>query len=179
MLMFTLVISCLTISDLPWFMDLTFQVPMQYCSLQNQTLLLLPVPSTTGCCFCFGSIPSFLYTYICSFISFSYITEYWVEFPVLYSRPLLVIYFIYSSVYVSIPVSQFIPPSPPWWPLICIVLGCFCMAELSGWDRDCSLYIYCQTLQKGFVNPWSTMSKKKKKIQCQPDMKCESFQLPH
>ena len=32
---------------------------MQYCSLQHQTLLLSPVPSTTGCCFCFGSIPSF------------------------------------------------------------------------------------------------------------------------
>ena len=32
---------------------------MQYCSLQHQTLLLSPVTSTTGCCFCFGSIPSF------------------------------------------------------------------------------------------------------------------------
>ena len=40
-------------------MDLTFQVPMQYCSLQHRTLLLSPVPSTTGYCFCFGSIPSF------------------------------------------------------------------------------------------------------------------------
>ena len=40
-------------------MDLTFQVPMQYCSLQHWTLLLTPVTSTTGYCFCFGSIPSF------------------------------------------------------------------------------------------------------------------------
>src|SRR5574337_539865 len=40
-------------------MDLTFQVPMQHCSLQHQTLLLSPVTSTTGYCFCFGSIPSF------------------------------------------------------------------------------------------------------------------------
>ena len=56
---FTLAISCLTTSYLPWFMDLTFQVPMQYCSLQHQTLLLSPVPPTTGCCFRFGSIPSF------------------------------------------------------------------------------------------------------------------------
>ena len=32
---------------------------MQYCSLQHQTLLLSPVTSTTGYCFCFGSIPSF------------------------------------------------------------------------------------------------------------------------
>ena len=58
MLMFTLAISCLTTSNLPWFMDLTFQVPMQYCSLQHQTLLPSPVISTTGCCFCFGSISS-------------------------------------------------------------------------------------------------------------------------
>ena len=39
MLMFTLTISCLTSSNLPWFMDLTFQVPMQYCPLQYWTLL--------------------------------------------------------------------------------------------------------------------------------------------
>ena len=56
--MLTLAISCLIIFNLPWFMDLTFQVPMQYCSLQHWTLLLSPVTSTTRC-FCFGSIPSF------------------------------------------------------------------------------------------------------------------------
>ena len=56
---FTLAISYLTTSNLPWFMDLTFQVPMQYCSLQHQTLLLSPVTFTTGYCFCFGFIPSF------------------------------------------------------------------------------------------------------------------------
>ena len=59
MLMFTLAISCLTTSNLPWFMDLIFQVPMQYCSLQHRTLLLSPVTSTTRCCFYFGCIPSF------------------------------------------------------------------------------------------------------------------------
>ena len=59
MSMFTLAISCLTTSKLPWFMDLTLQVPMQYCSLQHWTLLLSPVTSTAGYCFCFGSIPSF------------------------------------------------------------------------------------------------------------------------
>ena len=32
---------------------------MQYCSLQHWILLLSPVTSTTGYCFCFGSIPSF------------------------------------------------------------------------------------------------------------------------
>ena len=59
MSIFTLAISCLSTSSLPWFMDLTFQVPLQYCSLQHRTLLLSPVASTTGYCFCFGFIPSF------------------------------------------------------------------------------------------------------------------------
>ena len=59
MSIFTLAISCLATSNLPWFMDLTFQVPMQYCSLQHQTLLPSPVTSTTGHCFCIGSISSF------------------------------------------------------------------------------------------------------------------------
>ena len=59
MSMFTLIISCLTTSNLPWFMDLTFKVPMQYCSLQHWTLLPSPVTSTIRCCFCFGSISSF------------------------------------------------------------------------------------------------------------------------
>ena len=39
---FTLAISCLTTSNLSWFVDLTFQVPMQYCSLQHRTLLPSP-----------------------------------------------------------------------------------------------------------------------------------------
>ena len=55
---FTLAISCLTTSNLPWFMDLTFQVPMQYCSLRHQTLLQSPVTPTTGSYFFFGSISS-------------------------------------------------------------------------------------------------------------------------
>ena len=57
--MFSLAISCLTMSSLPWFMDLTFQVPMQYCSLQHRTLFPSPVTSATGPCFHFGSIYSF------------------------------------------------------------------------------------------------------------------------
>ena len=44
--MCTLVISCLTSSNLLWFMDLTFQVPS-------------PVPFISRCCFFFGFIPSF------------------------------------------------------------------------------------------------------------------------
>ena len=57
---FTLTISDLITSNLPWFMDLIiFQVPMQYCSLKHWTLLPSPVTSTTGCCCCCGSISSF------------------------------------------------------------------------------------------------------------------------
>ena len=55
---FTLAISYLSTSNLPWFMDLTFQVPMQYYSLQHQTLF--SPPATTGHCFHFGSTSSFL-----------------------------------------------------------------------------------------------------------------------
>ena len=40
-------------------MDLTFQVPMQYCFLQHWTLLPSPVVSTTEHCFCYGSLSSF------------------------------------------------------------------------------------------------------------------------
>ena len=42
MSMFILTISCLITSNLPCFMELTFQVPMHYCSLQHQTLLSPP-----------------------------------------------------------------------------------------------------------------------------------------
>ena len=73
MSMFTLAISCLTTSNLPWFMDVTFQVPMQYFSLQHQTLLPSPVTSTTGCCFCFGSISGV----ISPLISSSILGTYW------------------------------------------------------------------------------------------------------
>ena len=43
------------------------------------------------------------------------ITEYWAEFLVLYKSFLLVICFMYSSVYMSVPVPQFIIPYP-WSP---------------------------------------------------------------
>ena len=39
-------------------MDLTFQVPMQACSLQHRTLLPSPVTPPAGCCFLFGSVSS-------------------------------------------------------------------------------------------------------------------------
>ena len=56
--MFPLDISCLTTFNLPWFIDLTFHAPMQYCSLQHHTLHPSPVTSTTERCFWFGTISS-------------------------------------------------------------------------------------------------------------------------
>ena len=53
---FTLTIYCLTTSNLPWFIDLTFQVPMQYCSLQHY-FNHLSHPQLV--LFCFSSVSSF------------------------------------------------------------------------------------------------------------------------
>ena len=58
-------------------------------------------------------------------------------FIFLYSRFLLVIYFIHIGVYMSIPTSQFIPPAPPapafppWCPYVCSLHLClyFCLAN--------------------------------------------------
>ena len=44
---FNLAISCLTTSNLPWFVDLTSHVSMQYCSLQHQASLSPQGTSTT------------------------------------------------------------------------------------------------------------------------------------
>ena len=68
----SLAISCLNTSNLSWFMDLTFQVPMQYCSLQHQALLPSPVTPTTGHCFCFGSISSFFLELVLHFSPVAY-----------------------------------------------------------------------------------------------------------
>ena len=57
--MFILTISCLTVSNFPWFIDLIFQVPMQYCSLQHQILFSSPDTSTTEYPFRFGPAASF------------------------------------------------------------------------------------------------------------------------
>ena len=98
--MFTIVISCLTTSNLPWFMDLTFQVPMQYCPLQHQTLLPSPITSTVGWCFHFGSVSSFFLelflhwspvaywasTYLGSHLSVSYILPFHTVHGVLKAR---------------------------------------------------------------------------------------------
>ncbi|CAI9153926.1 unnamed protein product [Rangifer tarandus platyrhynchus] len=47
-------------------MDLTFQVPMQYCSLQHWTLLLLPVTSIRGFFFFFLWLHPFILSRVIS-----------------------------------------------------------------------------------------------------------------
>ena len=76
----------------------------------------------------------------------------------LYSRFLLVIYFIHISVCMSIPISQFIPtpPSifPPWCPNVCSLHLClhFCLAnqfictifqDLNDAARPGSIWLLC------------------------------------
>ena len=56
--MFTLAVSCLTTSHLSWFMDLAFEVPMQYCSLQHHTWLLSPDTPTAEHYFSVGPAAS-------------------------------------------------------------------------------------------------------------------------
>ena len=68
----------------------------------------------------------FSYTYTCiyyfsNYFPIQFITEYWTEFPLLYDKPLLVAYFIYSRVYTSIPNCQSILPHYPS-PLVTINL---------------------------------------------------------
>ena len=54
-----LTIFSLTISNLPWLMDLTFQDPMKYFSVQHQILLSPQDTSTTELHFHFGTALSF------------------------------------------------------------------------------------------------------------------------
>ena len=67
-------------SSLPCFMDLTFQVPMKYCSLQLQCWLSPPDTSTTEHCFRFGPATSFylelLVVTLCSAVV-AYYTPFW------------------------------------------------------------------------------------------------------
>jgi len=61
---------------------------------------------------------NYTHTYIHSFSDYfpiKVITEYWEEFPMLYRRFFLVIYFIYTSMYMLISNSQLIS-SPPVFP---------------------------------------------------------------
>ena len=60
MSMFILTIFCLTMSNFPSFMDLTFQVPIQYCSFQHWILLLSWDTSVTEHPILFGPAEPFI-----------------------------------------------------------------------------------------------------------------------
>ena len=171
---FTIAISCMITSNLPWFVDLTFQVPMQYCSLQHRTFLLSPVTSTIGCCFCFGSIPSF---FLELFLCWSPVA-YWAptdlgssSFSVL-SFCLFILFMGFSRFHSLLQWTTFCQTSPPWpvclgWPHTAwlsfteldkaVVLWsdwlvfCDCGFSLSAlW---CPLYAL--TVLLGFLLPWT------------------------
>ena len=168
MLTFTLAISCLTTSNLPWVMDLTFQVPMQYCSLQHRILLLSPVTSTTGYCFCFGSISSF-------FLEFSL---HWS--PIAYWAPtdmgslsfsalsfclfILFMGFSRQEYWSGLPFpfkwTTFCQNSPPWprllgWPCTAWLIVSLSLTRLwsmwSDWlvSCDCGFQSVCPLMKKG------------------------------
>ena len=76
---FTLAVSYLTTSNLIWSMNLTVQVPMQYCSLQHWTLFSPPNISTTERCFRFGPATSFFPELLVIVLSSSPVA-YWTPF---------------------------------------------------------------------------------------------------
>ena len=95
--MFTISISCLTTSSLPWFMDLTVQVPMKYCSLQHQTLLPSPVTSTAGCWFCFGSRCLFILSGVISPLLFSSILGTYEPGKFIFQCPIFCLFILFMA----------------------------------------------------------------------------------
>ena len=129
MSMFTLAIPCLTTSTLPWFLNLTYQVPMQYCWLQHQTLFVSPVTSTTGYCVWFGSIPSVFLELSLHWSPVAYWALTDLEFPLSISSHFAFSYCSWGSQGKNIEVvchsllqwTTFCQTSPPWpahlgWP---------------------------------------------------------------
>ena len=70
-----------------------------------------------------------IYIYLLFFRFFTHIGPYRImsRVPMLYSRSLLVIYFIYSSVYMSFPISQFIPL--PFYRFVFYICDSFCFVK--------------------------------------------------
>ena len=75
--MFSLAISSLTTSNLTWFVDLTFQGCMQYCSLWHQTLLPSPTYINNWALFWLRLHLFFLSGIISSLFSSSMLGIYW------------------------------------------------------------------------------------------------------
>ena len=121
-------------------MDLTFQVSMQHCSLQNRTLLPSPVTSTTGRCFLFGSISSFFLELFIHFspVAFGYLPTWGVDLSVSY-----LFAFSYCSWGSQSKNTEVVCHSPLQWTMFCqnspprpVCLGWPYMAWLSFIELD-------------------------------------------
>ena len=91
-------------------------------------------------CFRFSKSKNVVFPFNCSsFLHWLFFLIFEFYFIFLYSRFLLVIHFIHNSVYMSIPISQFIPPPPPplhFPPLVSIRL----------FSTSVSLFLPCKTV---------------------------------
>ena len=120
--MLTLAISSLSPSNLPWFMDLTSQVPLQYCSLQHQSLFPSPVTSTTGRCFRFF-LELFLHS---SPVAYWAPTDLGVRLSVSYLFAFLYCLWVFKAKWFAIPFSsgplEFCQNYPPWSRPSCVAL---------------------------------------------------------
>jgi len=113
------------------FFTIFFFLQLEYCILQlffyNWSMFFYNWSIDLQCSVSFCCIAkSVIYIYVqiySSLYSFSIyvIIEYWVEFPVLHTRLLLVIYFLCSSVYMSMLIFQF-TPSLPFTPSVTVSL---------------------------------------------------------
>ena len=161
-LMFTLAISYLTTSNLPWFMELTFQVHMQYCSLQYQTLLPSPVTSTPGCCFHFSSI-SLFFLFSSSILGTYRPGDFIFQCHIL--LPLHTVHgFSRQEYWSGLPFpfkwTTFCQNSPPWprllgWPCTAWLIVSLSLTRLwsmwSDWlvSCDCGFQSVCPLMKKG------------------------------
>ena len=97
-------------------MNLTIQIPMQYCSLQHRTLLLSPM---TGCCFCFASVPSF---FLELFLRWSPVA-YWAPTDLVSSSSVSYHFaFSYSSWGSQGKNTEVVCHSLLWWTTFCLLL---------------------------------------------------------
>ena len=167
--MFTFTISGLTISNLPWFMHLTFQVPMQYCSIQHWTLLSPPDASTAGHYFHFGPASS-LSGSSSPFFRSSILDTYWpgAHFPVSY-----IFVFSYRSggsqgkntemvCHSLIQWTMFCQNSPPW--PVCLGWLCIAVITKNGKEEEKQLNIYFIGSLYVFKNVWKCVMFSKCKV---------------